>query len=256
MLAVLQRAFDQSPSLFLELHQPTKRKVEVHHAFGVDPVLRVDWRVALARNLAAQTVSASGGGQPWMLVDDAAVGPAEENFAIGAALAGLAVWLEDWGRGPVLYRQVRVGENNREFTIYKFRSMRNDAEEDGVPRWANKNDTRVTRVGAFIRKIRLDELPQIFNILKGDMSFVGPRPERPEFVQELGIKYPYYSERHRMKPGLTGWAQISYEYGDSQEDAYRKLEYDLYYVKNYSIFLDLLIILHTIQVVITGKGAH
>ncbi|MGB5338703.1 MAG: TIGR03013 family XrtA/PEP-CTERM system glycosyltransferase, partial [Gammaproteobacteria bacterium] len=169
---------------------------------------------------------------------------------------GLAVWLEDWGRGPVFYRQVRIGENNREFNIYKFRSMSSDAEGDGVPRWANKNDPRVTRVGAFIRKIRLDELPQVFNILKGDMSFVGPRPERPEFVQQLAEQYSYYNERHRMKPGLTGWAQINYQYGESPDDAYKKLEYDLYYVKNYSIFLDLLIILHTIQVVMTGKGAH
>jgi lipopolysaccharide/colanic/teichoic acid biosynthesis glycosyltransferase len=134
--------------------------------------------------------------------------------------------------------------------------MQTNAEADGVPRWANKNDTRITRVGWLIRKARLDELPQIFNILKGDMSFVGPRPERPTFVEQLQEQYPYYGERHRMRPGLTGWAQISYQYGDSPEDAYRKLEYDLYYVKNYSIFLDLLIILHTIHVVLTGKGAH
>jgi sugar transferase (PEP-CTERM system associated) len=171
-------------------------------------------------------------------------------------IVALAVWLESLGKGSVLYKQVRVGRNNREFTIYKFRSMRVDAESDGCARWAQKNDTRITRIGALIRKARLDELPQIFNVLKGDMSFVGPRPERPTFVEELQAQYPYYRERHRMRPGLTGWAQISYQYGNSAEDAYRKLEYDLYYVKNYSIFLDLLIILQTIHVVLTGKGAH
>ena len=168
----------------------------------------------------------------------------------------IAIWVESRGEGPILYTQTRVGLNNNDFTIYKFRSMRPDAEKDGVARWAQPGDSRVTRVGAFLRKGRLDELPQIFNILRGDMSFVGPRPERPAFVEQLQVQYPYYRERHRMRPGLTGWAQISYQYGDSSEDAFRKLEYDLYYVKNYSIFLDLLVILHTIQVVLTGKGAH
>ena len=171
-------------------------------------------------------------------------------------LVAVAILVESRGRGGVLYKQVRVGRNNKHFTIYKFRSMQTNAEADGVPRWANKNDSRITRVGAVIRKGRLDEMPQIFNILKGDMSFVGPRPERPAFVEQLQAQYPYYRERHRMRPGLTGWAQVSYQYGDTAEDAYRKLEYDLYYVKNYSIFLDLLIILHTIHVVLTGKGAH
>ncbi len=171
-------------------------------------------------------------------------------------IVAIAIWIESRGEGPILYTQNRVGMNNKQFTIYKFRSMRPDAESDGVARWAQAGDSRVTRVGAFIRKGRLDELPQIFNILRGDMSFVGPRPERPAFVEQLQQQYPYYRERHRMRPGLTGWAQISYQYGDSPEDAFRKLEYDLYYVKNYSIFLDLLIILHTIQVVLTGKGAH
>ena len=171
-------------------------------------------------------------------------------------LVGIAVWVESRGEGSVFYKQVRVGKDNTPFTIYKFRSMQLNAEADGVARWANRNDARVTRVGALIRKGRLDELPQIFNILKGDMSFVGPRPERPAFVEQLQQQYPYYRERHRMRPGLTGWAQISYQYGDSPEDAYRKLEYDLYYVKNYSIFLDLLIIVQTLHVVLTGKGAH
>ena len=171
-------------------------------------------------------------------------------------MVAIAIWVESRGEGPVLYRQMRVGRNNNNFTIYKFRSMQVTAEADGVARWASKGDLRITGVGALIRKTRLDELPQIFNVLKGDMSFVGPRPERPEFVAQLQEQYPYYRERHRMRPGLTGWAQISYQYGNTPEDAYRKLEYDLYYVKNYSIFLDLLIILHTIHVVLTGKGAH
>ena len=171
-------------------------------------------------------------------------------------LVAVAVWFESRGTEPVIYKQVRVGEGNRNFTIYKFRSMGANAEVDGVARWAEKNDLRVTRVGKFIRKVRLDELPQIFNILKGDMSFVGPRPERPEFVEELEHDHSYYRERHRVRPGLTGWAQVCYQYGDSLEDAYEKLEYDLYYVKNYSIFLDLLIIVQTIRVVLAGQGAH
>ena len=168
----------------------------------------------------------------------------------------VAIWVESRGSGRIIYKQVRVGANNKEFEIYKFRSMAVDAEKDGVPRWAVKKDLRVTRVGAVIRKLRLDELPQLFNVIKGDMSFVGPRPERPKFVKELEERYPYYRERHRLRPGLTGWAQIRYEYGDTLEDAFEKLQYDLYYVKNCSIFLDLLIIVHTVQVVLLGKGAH
>ncbi len=168
----------------------------------------------------------------------------------------IAIWLESRGQGPVIYSQTRVGDGGKEFQIYKFRSMSVDAEQDGVAQWAKKHDARVTRVGALIRKIRLDELPQLFNIIKGDMSFVGPRPERPEFVKELEEQYPYYRERHRLRPGLTGWAQIRYEYGSNSEDAFEKLQYDLYYTKNFSIFLDLLIILHTIEVVLMGKGAH
>ena len=168
----------------------------------------------------------------------------------------VAIWLESHGSGRIFYKQVRVGANNKEFEIYKFRSMAVDAEKDGVPQWAVKKDLRVTRVGAIIRKLRLDELPQLFNIIKGDMSFVGPRPERPVFVKQLEERYPYYRERHRLRPGLTGWAQIRYDYGDTLEDAFEKLQYDLYYVKNCSIFLDLLIIVHTVQVVLLGKGAH
>ncbi|MGD8630431.1 MAG: TIGR03013 family PEP-CTERM/XrtA system glycosyltransferase [Gammaproteobacteria bacterium] len=171
-------------------------------------------------------------------------------------LVAIAIRLESGGTGSVIYQQTRVGAGGKEFQIYKFRSMRIDAEKDGVARWAKKHDTRVTRVGSFIRKVRLDELPQLFNVLKGDMSFVGPRPERPEFVKELEQQFPYYRERHRLRPGLTGWAQIRYEYGSRPEDAFEKLQYDLYYTKNCSIFLDLLIILHTIEVVLLGKGAH
>jgi sugar transferase (PEP-CTERM system associated) len=168
----------------------------------------------------------------------------------------LAILLESGMRGPVLYRQKRVGEGGRVFDVYKFRSMQVDAEKDGQARWAQENDPRVTRVGAFIRKYRIDELPQIFNVLRGDMSFVGPRPERPEFVQGLQQKLPYYVERHRVKPGLTGWAQICYPYGASDTDAFEKLQYDLYYVKNHSLFLDMTILLQTAEVVLWGKGAR
>lgn len=170
-------------------------------------------------------------------------------------VTGLAVFLESGGRGPILYRQTRVGEHGQLFQIVKFRSMRVDAESDG-PRWASANDARITVVGSFIRRTRLDELPQLYNVLKGEMSFVGPRPERPEFTRELRNNIPYYSERHRVKPGLTGWAQIRYPYGASQDDAVKKLQYDLYYVKNYSIFLDLLILFQTAEVVLLRRGAH
>jgi len=164
--------------------------------------------------------------------------------------------LESGFRGPILYRQVRVGENWRLFQVLKFRSMRVDAEKDGRPQWAQKNDTRVTWVGSFLRKARVDELPQIINVLRGDMSFVGPRPERPMFVEQLSDKIPYYAERHRVKPGITGWAQICYPYGASQRDALEKLQYDLYYVKNYSLFLDLMILFQTAEVILWGKGAR
>lgn len=171
-------------------------------------------------------------------------------------LAAAAIWLEGGGNGPIFYRQVRVGENWRLFQLTKFRSMRTDAEADGVARWAEKNDSRVTAIGSFLRKTRIDELPQLINVLKGDMSFVGPRPERPVFVEKLSAEIPFYAERHRVKPGITGWAQISYSYGASEEDAAQKLQYDLYYVKNYSLFLDLLILLQTAEVVLWGRGAR
>jgi sugar transferase (PEP-CTERM system associated) len=168
----------------------------------------------------------------------------------------VAIHIESGGRGSIIYRQERVGKDGRVFEILKFRSMREDAEKDGIARWAKSNDTRVTKVGAFIRKTRLDELPQLINVLKGDMSIIGPRPERPQFVKELLADIPYYALRHYVKPGLTGWAQICYPYGASIKDAKEKLQYDLYYMKNYSLFLDLTILLETVQVIIWGKGAR
>ena len=171
-------------------------------------------------------------------------------------LVTIASLIESGGRDPILYSQVRVGKNGKLFKVYKFRSMRTDAEADGVARWATKNDSRITKLGGFLRKTRLDELPQIYNILNGDMSLVGPRPERPEFVMQLSNDIPYYPQRHWVKPGLTGWAQMLYPYGASEEDAKRKLEYDLYYVKNASTMLDFIILLQTIEVVLLGKGAQ
>ncbi len=171
-------------------------------------------------------------------------------------LVTLASLIESRGRHPVLYHQVRVGKGGRHFRVHKFRSMRPDAESDGVARWATANDSRITRLGAFLRKTRLDEIPQLFNVLRGDMSLVGPRPERPEFVLELERSIPYYRERHRMQPGLTGWAQLRYQYGSTVEDSKAKLQYDLYYVKNANLFLDLIILLETVEVVLMGKGAR
>jgi sugar transferase (PEP-CTERM system associated) len=169
-------------------------------------------------------------------------------------LATLCIWIES-GR-PVIFRQERIGLNGRTFQLLKFRSMRPDAEKDGVPRWASAGDPRTTRFGRFMRRSRIDELPQIFNILKGEMSFVGPRPERPFFVAQLAQQVAFYGVRHAVKPGLTGWAQVRYSYGASVEDAVRKLEYDLYYVKNHSLLLDLLILLKTVRVVVLGEGAR
>jgi sugar transferase (PEP-CTERM system associated) len=158
--------------------------------------------------------------------------------------------------GPVLYRQVRTGLHGRSFSIAKFRSMRNDAEKDGKPVWAAANDARVTRVGAVIRRLRIDELPQLFNVLLGEMSLVGPRPERPYFVEQLTQEIPFYALRHSVKPGVTGWAQVRYPYGATVEDSQEKLQYDLYYVKNHTLFLDLLVLMETVSVVLTGKGAR
>jgi sugar transferase (PEP-CTERM system associated) len=168
----------------------------------------------------------------------------------------IAIKLEDGIRAPVLYRQRRVGFEGKTFDVLKFRSMRVDAEKDGRAQWAKKGDRRVTRVGSVSRTIRIDELPQIFNVLAGDMRFVGPRPERPEFVEELSEKIPYYRERHFVKPGITGWAQLCYAYGASHQDAIEKLQYDLYYVKNHSLLFDLSILVQTVEVILWRKGAR
>lgn len=178
-------------------------------------------------------------------------------FVIAApvmALVALAIRIED-GK-PILFRQTRVGLGGKEFTLFKFRSMRADAEDGAVPVWAADNDPRITRVGWFIRKLRIDELPQFYNVLRGDMSFIGPRPERPYFVQQLTDFIPFYSDRHIVKPGITGWAQVSFHYGASFEDARHKTAYDLYYVKNRSILLDLVIIARTVKVVLWPQGVR
>lgn len=169
-------------------------------------------------------------------------------------LAMLAIAFES--PGGVFYQQERVGEAGRPFRIVKLRTMRADAEADGRPRWAGIDDPRITRVGAFLRTTRIDELPQLWNVLCGEMSFVGPRPERPFFVEQLTGRIPFYQVRHSVKPGITGWSQVRYPYGASIEDGLEKLQYDLYYVKNHSLFLDLLILVETLQVVVLGKGAR
>ncbi len=168
-------------------------------------------------------------------------------------LTAIAIKLDS--RGPIFYTQERVGRGDERFKIVKFRSMKTDAEKDG-PVWARESDNRVTRVGRIIRKLRIDELPQFFNVLRGEMSFIGPRPERPEFVFMLAREIPFYSQRHLVKPGLTGWAQIRYPYGASVKDAMEKLQYDLYYIKNQSPVLDLIIIFETVRIVIFGRGAR
>lgn len=169
-------------------------------------------------------------------------------------IAALCILFEDGA--PIFYRQERVGKGGKTFMVLKFRSMRNDAEKSGKPQWAAADDPRTTRVGRIIRKLRIDELPQIFNVLNGEMSFVGPRPERPYFVNQLCTEVPYYNVRHSIKPGITGWAQVRYGYGASLEDALEKLQYDLYYVKNHSLFLDIIILIDTVEVVVLGKGGR
>jgi sugar transferase (PEP-CTERM system associated) len=158
--------------------------------------------------------------------------------------------------GPVFYRQERIGKNERTFQLLKFRSMRPDAEADNVPQWAQVEDARVTRVGKILRRLRIDEIPQLLNVLRGEMSVVGPRPERPTFVHTFRQQIPFYGVRHLVRPGITGWAQINYEYTASLEDTKRKLEYDLFYVKNHSLFLNLVIILQTIRIVLWQQGAR
>jgi sugar transferase (PEP-CTERM system associated) len=168
-------------------------------------------------------------------------------------ITALLIKIEDGFNAPVLYSQERVGLDGEPFSIMKFRSMRIDAEKDGA-QMASKNDNRITKIGNFIRKYRIDELPQIYNVMRGDMGFVGPRPERPEFVQKLIKTVPYFNERHNVKPGLTGWAQLKYPYGATEEDSLEKLKYDLYYIKHRSFLLDLLILIRTVEIVLFGKG--
>jgi sugar transferase (PEP-CTERM system associated) len=176
------------------------------------------------------------------------------GLALSAPLMLLTAFAVRLGSpGPILYAQERVGEHGRTFTLYKFRSMRADAER-GTPIWARDRDERVTRVGRFIRITRLDELPQLWNVLRGDMSFVGPRPERPFFVEQLAEAIPFYRQRHAVKPGITGWAQVKYRYGASMEDAREKLRYDLYYVKHMSIVFDMTIVFDTVKVILSCKG--
>jgi sugar transferase (PEP-CTERM system associated) len=171
-------------------------------------------------------------------------------------LTVIAIKIEEGPAATVLYRQVRVGEGGHPFQLFKFRSMRADAERDGRARWAAPNDDRVTRVGRIIRKLRIDELPQIINVLNGEMSLVGPRPERPEFVSQLNTKIPLYRERHVIKPGITGWAQLCYPYGANETDAAEKLQYDLFYVKNRTLLFYLAILVQTVEVILWGKGAR
>jgi len=176
------------------------------------------------------------------------------TFAPFLLLIAIAIKLDS--RGPVLFSQERVGANEKIFRLYKFRSMRSDAEKESGPVWAEEDDPRITRVGKVIRRLRIDELPQLWNVFKGDMSFVGPRPERPFFVEKLKKKIPYYKERASVKPGVTGWAQVKYPYGASEEDALEKLKYDLYYIKNMSIVIDMIVIFRTLKTVILSRGAR
>jgi sugar transferase (PEP-CTERM system associated) len=190
----------------------------------------------------------------------------QETYSWFVALAGflltlplalvVALLIKLTSPGPALYKQSRVGLNGEPFTIYKFRSMRADAEAKTGAVWAQKNDPRITPLGRFLRKSRIDELPQLFNVLRGEMSVVGPRPERPEFVATLSEQIPYYRQRHVVRPGITGWAQINHKYGDTIEDTVKKLEYDLYYIKNLSPTLDLLVMFHTAKVMLLSRGAQ
>ena len=171
-------------------------------------------------------------------------------------IAAIIIWIEGKGNDPIFYSQIRVGQNNNQFNLLKFRTMRSDAEQEGKAIWASQDDPRITKFGRILRRYRIDELPQIYNVFRGDMSLVGPRPERPEFVDNLSQEIPFYGERHRVKPGLAGWAQMKYPYGSSVQDAIEKLNFDLYYVKHHSLIFDLVILLQTAEVVLWGKGAR
>ncbi|MCZ6760768.1 MAG: exopolysaccharide biosynthesis polyprenyl glycosylphosphotransferase, partial [Gemmatimonadetes bacterium] len=179
------------------------------------------------------------------------------GLVLSAPIMALAAIAIKWdSEGPVLYRQTRVGRRGKPFDVLKFRTMGADAETNGIPQWAEEDDPRVTRLGRFLRKYRVDELPQFVNVIRGQMSFVGPRPERPVFVEELGQIIPYYDERHTVRPGITGWAQVRYGYGGNTEEAMRKLEYDLFYLKNMSVWFDAAIVFETVKIVMFGRGGR
>jgi len=211
-------------------------------------MIRPSWMIFSGRGRQARITTVSRNAVHWLV---ALIG-----FTLSLPimiLTSILIKLES--KGPVFYKQERVGKNGHTFVLMKFRSMRVDAEKSG-PVWASKDDDRTTRVGRIIRKVRIDEIPQFWNILRGEMSFVGPRPERPHFVSQLADEIPYYEQRHLIAPGLTGWAQIKYPYGASVEDARQKLQYDLFYIKNYSLLLDAIIMFDTIKIILFGRGAQ
>jgi len=225
------------------VYEEVKRAIPVEH-------LRYDW---LLFSQGFDLISKQYVQKIKRLIDFVTSGLLLIIFAPYMLLTSIAIKLES--RGPVFFRQERVGKDGKVFTVWKFRSMRLDAEKEGAV-WASEDDLRVTRVGRLIRSLRVDELPQVLNIFLGEMSIIGPRPERPEFVTDLESRIPYYTIRHSVRPGITGWAQVNYPYGASVEDALKKLEYDLFYIKNMSIFLDIKILLKTIGVVLFGQGAR
>jgi sugar transferase (PEP-CTERM system associated) len=211
-------------------------------------MIRPSWLIFAGRGRQAKLAEVSRAFVHWMVAFLGAI------LSLPIVLV-TAIFIKLESRGPVFYKQERVGKNGRIFTLMKFRSMRVDAEQDG-PVWASKGDARTTRVGRVIRKVRIDEIPQFWNILKGEMSFVGPRPERPHFVAQLAEEIPFYQQRHLIAPGLTGWAQIKYPYGSSIEDARQKLQYDLFYIKNHSLFLDAIVLFETVKIILFGRGAQ
>ena len=211
-------------------------------------MIRPSWLIFTGRGRQAKLAEVSRAFVHWMVAFLGAI------LSLPIVLV-TAIFIKLESRGPVFYKQERVGKNGRIFTLMKFRSMRVDAEQDG-PVWASRGDARTTRVGRVIRKVRIDEIPQFWNILKGEMSFVGPRPERPHFVAQLAEEIPFYQQRHLIAPGLTGWAQIKYPYGSSIEDARQKLQYDLFYIKNHSLFLDALVLFETVKIILFGRGAQ
>lgn len=211
-------------------------------------MIRPSWLIFTGRGRQAKLAEVSRALVHWMVAFIGAI------LSLPIVLV-TAILIKLESRGPVFYKQDRVGKNGRTFVLMKFRSMGVDAEQDG-PVWATKGDARTTRVGRVIRKVRIDEIPQFWNILKGEMSFVGPRPERPHFVAQLAEEIPFYQQRHLIAPGLTGWAQIKYPYGASIEDARQKLQYDLFYIKNQSLFLDAIILFETVKIILFGRGAQ